>query len=167
MVDKRNREGFLLFNTLKVIHKSFTNYTQVVDKLFTIFNQAFRIRSVSVFFVMFCKPNIKFLLSDYKCDCQRVVLLFNPVKMLLMKKISKKEIKNTVEGAMTQALSEFEISAPSKKTKKAITKATKKVSDEVKRELKKQKKKALKATKKSDQPKKKKRKPELINTEAA
>jgi hypothetical protein len=55
----------------------------------------------------------------------------------MTKKISKKDIRQTVEGAVSQALTAFEITVPSARTKKAIEKATKKLSSEVKRELKK------------------------------
>jgi len=55
----------------------------------------------------------------------------------MTKKISKKDIRQTVEGAVSQALSALEITVPSKRTRKAIEKATRKLSSEVKRELKK------------------------------
>jgi hypothetical protein len=64
----------------------------------------------------------------------------------MTKKISKKEIRHTVEGAVNQALSALEISAPSKRTKKVIGKISKKLSGEVKRELKKKNKGEAKAT---------------------
>jgi hypothetical protein len=56
------------------------------------------------------------------------------------KKISKKEIRHTVEGAVSQALSALQITVPSKRTRKAIERASKKLSSEVKRELKKKQK---------------------------
>jgi hypothetical protein len=63
----------------------------------------------------------------------------------MTKKISKKDIRQTVEGAVSQALTALQITVPSKRTKKAIEKATKKLSSEVKRELKKKDKAQLKA----------------------
>jgi hypothetical protein len=63
----------------------------------------------------------------------------------MTKKISKKDIRQTVEGAVSQALTALEITVPSKRTKKAIEKATKKLSSEVKRELKKKNKAETKA----------------------
>lgn len=58
----------------------------------------------------------------------------------MTKKISTKEIRHTVEGAVNQALSALEITAPSKRTRKAIEKVSKKLSGEMKRELKKKRK---------------------------
>jgi hypothetical protein len=66
-------------------------------------------------------------------------------KQFNMKKILKKEILHTIENAMTQALSNLQISTPTKKTKKVIDKVSKKLTNEVKRELKKQTKKAAKS----------------------
>jgi hypothetical protein len=60
-----------------------------------------------------------------------------------MKKVSRKEIRNTVAGVMHQTLFELQI-APTKKIKKLITDASKKFSDEIKHELKKQTKKETK-----------------------
>jgi len=68
----------------------------------------------------------------------------------MTKKISKKDIRQTVEGAVSQALTALEITVPSKRTKKAIEKATKKLSSEVKRELKKKDKAKTKAPVASD-----------------
>lgn len=64
-----------------------------------------------------------------------------------MKKVSKKEIKNSVANVMHQTLFELQI-APTRKLKKLITDASKKFSAEIKSELKKQVKKEKKTLKK-------------------
>ena len=47
-----------------------------------------------------------------------------------MKKISKSEIKQAVETAITGVLEKLEVLKPSKKTKKAISKISKKIKDD-------------------------------------
>jgi DNA-binding protein Fis len=64
-----------------------------------------------------------------------------------MKKLQKKEIRATVESAMTQALSTLQIQEPSKKTKKVLHKVSKTVLSEVKRVLDKRSKKENRAPK--------------------
>jgi hypothetical protein len=64
-----------------------------------------------------------------------------------MKKLSKKEIRATVNQSLMNVVSSLEISDPSKKTKKLIDKVSKKFSAELKGELKKHFKKMEKATK--------------------
>lgn len=54
----------------------------------------------------------------------------------MTKKISKKEIQDVLQDAITQALNKLEIAAPSKKTKKLLDRISKKVSVRVKREIK-------------------------------
>jgi hypothetical protein len=63
-----------------------------------------------------------------------------------MKKISKKEIRDKVTVAMTQALTSFEIAEPSKKTRRTIDKVSKKLSTDIKRDLKKKQEKISKAS---------------------
>jgi hypothetical protein len=53
-------------------------------------------------------------------------------------KISKKLIRTRVEAAMKEVLTSFELSQPSKKTKKVVDRISKKLSSELKRDLKKQ-----------------------------
>lgn len=53
-------------------------------------------------------------------------------------KISKKEIRATVNESLFGLVSNYHIAAPSKKTKKLIDKVSKKFSSELKSELKKQ-----------------------------
>lgn len=62
-----------------------------------------------------------------------------------MKKISKTEIKQAVENAMTQVLEKLEIPKPSRKTKKTISK----ISRQIKVDWKKQAKKSLKSSKRN------------------
>lgn len=64
-----------------------------------------------------------------------------------MKKISRKEIRATVNQSLLNVVTDLEISDPSKKTKKLINKVSKKFSTELKGELKKHFKKMSKATK--------------------
>lgn len=60
-----------------------------------------------------------------------------------MKKISKTEIKQAVESAVSQVLEKLEIAKPSRKTRKTISK----ISRQIKVDWKKQAKKSLKASK--------------------
>lgn len=64
-----------------------------------------------------------------------------------MKKISKKEIRTTVEGAVNLAIEQLEASPASKKTQRLVKKASKKISGRLKTELKKISKKAEKTIK--------------------
>ena len=65
----------------------------------------------------------------------------------MTKKISKKEIQDVLQEAITTALNKLEISAPSKKTKKLLDRISKKVSVRVKREIKRKNNATTKATK--------------------
>lgn len=62
-------------------------------------------------------------------------------------KISRKEIRATVNESLLGVISNYHISEPSKKTKKLIDKVSKKFSSELKSELKKQFKKMAKVSK--------------------
>lgn len=64
-----------------------------------------------------------------------------------MKKISKREIRATVNESLLKVVSNLEIPEPSKKTKKLIEKVSRKFSMELKGELKKHFKKMAKVTK--------------------
>ena len=66
-----------------------------------------------------------------------------------MKTLNKKEIRLSVQEALTQVVGNFQIEKPSKKTTKLIERASKKLSKELKDELKKQTKKMEKAGKSS------------------
>jgi hypothetical protein len=66
-----------------------------------------------------------------------------------MEKISKKDIRATVNETLFNVVSNYQIADPSKKTKKLIEKVSKKFSGELKHELKKHFKKMEKATKKA------------------
>lgn len=63
-----------------------------------------------------------------------------------MKKISKREIRATVNESLLKVVTNLEIPDPSKKTKKLIEKVSRKFSDELKGELKKHFKKMAKVT---------------------
>lgn len=54
-----------------------------------------------------------------------------------MEKMSKKDIQLTVKNIIGQALTSYEISAPSAKTKKLMKNVSKKVSSRIKKEMKK------------------------------
>jgi hypothetical protein len=64
-----------------------------------------------------------------------------------MKKLTKKEIRATVNESLTNVVTSLEIPKPSRKTKKLIAKVSKKFSQELKGELKKQFKKMEKVSK--------------------
>jgi hypothetical protein len=64
-----------------------------------------------------------------------------------MEKISRKKIRTTVNESLLGVVSNYQISEPSKKTKKLIDKVSKKISSELKSELKKQFRKMAKASK--------------------
>lgn len=55
-----------------------------------------------------------------------------------MKTISKKDIRAKVEKSMNDALGQFDISKPGKKTQKFLKKTTKKLSGKISKEVKKQ-----------------------------
>jgi hypothetical protein len=87
-----------------------------------------------------------------------------------MEKISKTEIRQKVEDAMTLALAQLELAPSSKKTKKLVAKASKKISGQLRHDIKKQAKKSTKTTASTAAKKKKtsKKKAELnIQIEAA
>lgn len=67
-----------------------------------------------------------------------------------MKKISKKEIQQSVNQSLLDVVNSLEINAPSKKTKKIIKKVSRKVSEELKSEIKKQFRTMKKASKSVD-----------------
>ncbi len=54
-----------------------------------------------------------------------------------VKKISKKELKNTVNQVMSETLIKLDVSSPSKKTKKLLESISKKLSVQIKSDLKK------------------------------
>lgn len=64
-----------------------------------------------------------------------------------MKKITKKEIREKVVGAVNQAVEQLEVVPTSKKTKKLVSKTSKKISSQLKQDLKKITRKAEKASK--------------------
>lgn len=64
-----------------------------------------------------------------------------------MKTVNKKDIRVSVQNALTQLVGSLEIEKPSKKTSKLIEKTSKKISKELRSELKKQMKKMVKAGK--------------------
>lgn len=74
-----------------------------------------------------------------------------------MKKISKKQIRQTVEEAMNEILEIVEITDPSKRTKKVLAKAFEMLVDQIKDELKKKAKHEAKAEKKAEKGKKSKK----------
>ena len=66
-----------------------------------------------------------------------------------MKKITGKELRQNTENTINGLLSQLEIEAPSKRTRKVVEKVSRRLSKELKSEIKKQLKKNLKATKKT------------------
>ncbi|HMJ71549.1 MAG TPA: hypothetical protein VK508_21790 [Cyclobacteriaceae bacterium] len=66
-----------------------------------------------------------------------------------MKKISGKELRQNTENTINGLLSQLEIAAPSKRTRKIVEKVSRRLSKGLKQEMKKQLKKNQKATKKS------------------
>jgi len=54
-----------------------------------------------------------------------------------MKKVSKSEIKQAVETAITSVLEKLDVSKPSRKTKKAISKISKKIKGDWKKQARK------------------------------
>lgn len=66
-----------------------------------------------------------------------------------MKKISGKELRQNTENTINSLLSQLEIEAPSKRTRKIVEKVSRRLSKGLKAEIKKQLKKNQKATKKN------------------
>jgi hypothetical protein len=66
-----------------------------------------------------------------------------------MKKISGKELRQNTENTINGLLTQLEIAAPSKRTRKIVEKVSRRLSKGLKQEMKKQLKKNQKATKKS------------------
>lgn len=66
-----------------------------------------------------------------------------------MKKLSAKELRQNTENTINGLLTQLEIAAPSKRTRKIVEKVSRRLSKGLKQEIKKQLKKNLKATKKS------------------
>lgn len=66
-----------------------------------------------------------------------------------MKKISGKELRQNTENTINGLLTQLEIDAPSKKTRKIVEKVSRRLSKGLKQEIKKQLKKNQKATKKT------------------
>jgi glutamyl-tRNA reductase len=66
-----------------------------------------------------------------------------------MKKVSGKELRQDTEKTINNLLSQFEIKAPSKRTRKVVEKVSRRLSKELKHEIKKQLKKNQKATKRT------------------
>ncbi len=72
----------------------------------------------------------------------------------LMNKLTKKEIRLSIEDAIRQSLQKFEISIPSKKTQRLLENSSKRIADQIKDELKKKINKAAKKIKPSKMGKK-------------
>jgi hypothetical protein len=66
-----------------------------------------------------------------------------------MKKISSKELRQNTENTINGLLTQLEIDAPSKRTRKIVEKVSRRLSKGLKAEIKKRLKKNQKATKKS------------------
>jgi hypothetical protein len=66
-----------------------------------------------------------------------------------MKKISGKELRQNTENTIKSLLSQLEIDAPSKRTRKIVEKVSRRLSKGLKQEMKKQLKKNQKATRKT------------------
>lgn len=85
--------------------------------------------------------------------------------MLPMKKITKKEIKTTLDTAMNSVMEKLELPDASKKTRRAIAKVTKTLKKDLKDQAKKVSKKIkeVKVARKSKAKKKTKQKPPIVN----
>lgn len=68
-----------------------------------------------------------------------------------MKKITRKELRQNTEETLRNLLNQFEISAPSKRTKKVVEKVSKTFSTRLKQEIKRKMKQNQKASKKVKQ----------------
>lgn len=66
-----------------------------------------------------------------------------------MKKLSGKELRQNTENTINSLLTQLEIEAPSKRTRKIVEKVSRRLSKGLKQEIKKQLKKNQKATKKA------------------
>ena len=66
-----------------------------------------------------------------------------------MKKVSRKELRQNTEETLRNLLAQFEISSPSKRTKKVVEKVSKRFSNRLKQEIKKKMKENHKASKKT------------------
>lgn len=66
-----------------------------------------------------------------------------------MKKPSRKELRQNTAETLNNLLSQFEISSPSKRTKKVVEKVSKRFSNRLKQEIKRKLKQNQKATKKT------------------
>jgi hypothetical protein len=66
-----------------------------------------------------------------------------------MDKITKKEMRQSLEDAIRQTLLKFELSIPSKKTQKLLESSSRKIAEQIKSELKKKSKKNEKTVKSS------------------
>ena len=64
-----------------------------------------------------------------------------------MDKLTKKEMRQSIEDAIRQTLLKFELSIPSKKTQKLLESSSRKVAEQIKSELKKKSKETKKTTK--------------------
>jgi hypothetical protein len=64
-----------------------------------------------------------------------------------MNKLTKKEIRLSIEDAIKQSLQKFEISIPSKKTQKLLENSSRRIAEQIKDELKKKLNKAAKKVK--------------------
>jgi hypothetical protein len=84
-----------------------------------------------------------------------------------MKKITKKEIKTTLDSAMNTVMEKLELPDTSKKTKRAISKVTKTLKKDLKEQAKKvsKKTKEVKVTKKGKEKKKPKNLPPVVNNQ--
>jgi len=65
-----------------------------------------------------------------------------------MKKITRKELRQNTEETLRNLLTQFEISAPSKRTEKVVAKVSKRFSTRLKQEIRKKMKQHQKASKK-------------------
>ena len=65
-----------------------------------------------------------------------------------MKKITRKELRQNTEETLRNLLTQFEISTPSKRTKKVVEKVSKRFSTRLKQEIRKKMKENQKASKK-------------------
>lgn len=66
-----------------------------------------------------------------------------------MDKLTKKEMRQSIEDAIRQTLLKFELSIPSKKTQKLLENSSRKITEQIKSELKKKSKKTEKPVKSS------------------
>lgn len=82
-------------------------------------------------------------------NIQIMLFRFGIQTFQIMKKISRKELRQNTEDTLKGLLSQFKIATPSKRTQKVVEKISRRFSDQLKQEIKKSMKKNLKVSDKA------------------